>query len=357
MEWLKGEFHAHTLHSDGVLTPAEFLKAAEREEMDFFAITDHNTWTYPEFDVPAHVSIIAGVEVTMEFGHFNVFSEDGLEPDWLEELPTPWALRDAGTPPGASRELLDTVRESGLRMSINHPLSYPWEWMDPDTALRHVRFLEIWNDPAWPENRLNNPATVDMWTRWLNAGNRSTAIGGSDFHTPEDVERYDGRMVPGHRVGVPATYVLATGRDPSSLLEAVDARRAYVTMGPAVSFVGLAGSRPLEMGEDLGRFDGPIELSASASDPGWLTVELVRSGTVVAEATGRRSVGLELTQTVESSESGWMRADVRTRDGELVAVTNPIFYGPVPGDDDLAYGSFLEDSALELIAAFHEPSP
>ena len=42
---------------------------------------------------------------------------------------------------------------------------------------------------------------------------------------------------------------------------------------------------------------------------------------------------------------------------ELVAVTNPIFYGPVPGDDDLAYGSFSEESALELMAAFHEPSP
>ncbi len=322
----------------------------------FFAITDHNTWTYPEFDLPDHVSIIAGVEVTMEFGHFNVFSEDGREPGWLGDLAKPWALRDADTAPGASRELLSIVRRSGLRISINHPLSYPWEWMDPDTSLSDVRFLEIWNDPAWPENRLNNPATVDMWTRWLNAGSRATAIGGSDFHTPEDVERYDGRVVPCHRVGVPATYVLANRPDPSSLLEAVDARRAYVTMGPTVDFAARAGSRHLEIGDDVGLFEGRIELSLMAVDPGWLVVELVRDGEVVAEASGRGSTGLDSTQTIGEAEAGWMRMDVRTRRGELVAATNPIFYGPRPGILEVAYGSFIRDSALDLIAAFHEPS-
>lgn len=248
------------------------------------------------------------------------------------------------------------MRQSGLRTSINHPLSYPWEWMDPDTPLSDARFLEVWNDPAWPENRLNNPATVDMWTRWLNAGSRATAIGGSDFHTPDDVERYDGRMVPGHRVGVPATYVLATGRDPSSLLEAVDARRAYVTMGPIVEFSARAGSLHLEIGDDIGLYEGRIGLSLIAVDPGWLVVDLVRDGDVVAEASGKGSTGLETTQTIGEAEAGWMRMDVRTRRGELVAVTNPVFYGSKPGVSEVAYGSFIRDSALDLIAAFHEPS-
>lgn len=278
--------------------------------MDFFAITDHNTWTFPEFADSPNVMVIAGVEVTMEYGHFNVFSETGTEPEWLKGLPQPWAVRDEETPPGASQSLIEAVKASGLRMSINHPLSYPWEWLDSRTSISDARYLEIWNDPTWPENRLTNPAAVQMWTRWLNAGSRATAIGGSDFHTPEAAERFDGRVVPGHRVGWPRTYVLAEANDPASVLEAVDARRAYVTMGPTVELSARAADAEQGIGGDLSVVDGAVDFEASTSGVGWLALEMVKNGNVVAGAAGNGSTGLTLKQRIGGER---IRVDSRRR--------------------------------------------
>lgn len=352
-QWLGGDFHAHTKYSDGVLSPADLLRQADREELDFFAITDHNTWTYPEFDT-SEVMIIAGVEVTMEYGHFNVFSEDGVEPEWVNHLPKPFALRDDSTPPGASADLMAAVAQSGLRASINHPLSFPWEWMDDSTPLSSLQYLEIWNDPTWPENRLTNPAAVDMWTRWLNAGSRITALGGSDFHTPDATERFDGRIVDGHRVGLPRTYVWAEN-NPTSVLDAIDARKAYVTMGPLVNFEVESEAGVFGIGDDLGEVRGPVRIEASSTAAQWLILEIVMNGRVVAEKTSERSVGVS--ETLVAEGSGWIRVDVRSRDGELLCVTNPVFYGPEPVTSKLAYGSFVTDTARDLVQQFTSEHP
>lgn len=351
--WLKGDFHAHTMYSDGVLSPADFLRQAEREEMDFFAITDHNTWTYPEFD-KTDITIIAGVEVTMEYGHFNVFSEDGDEPDWMGLLPQPLALRDDSTPPGASAELFAAVAASGLRASINHPLSFPWEWMDDATPLASLQYLEIWNDPTWPENKLTNPAAVDMWTRWLNAGSRVTALGGSDFHTPDQTERFDGRRVPGHRVGVPSTYVLAENH-PTAILEAIDRRRAYVTMGPLVSLEVTSGAQEYGIGSDLGAVTQPVHVEATAVAPEWITIQLLVNGLVVDEATSQGRVGISHNLPLDGA--GWLRVDVRSRDGEVLAVTNPLYFGADVPANDLEYGHFVTDTARDLVQRFTSEYP
>src|SRR5207302_8223445 len=84
--WYRGDFHCHTLYSDGVLTPPELAALAKSEGLDFFAITDHNTVNaYPHFDAPAELLIIPGIEVTFEEGHFNVFGVDG-DQDWLRSI-------------------------------------------------------------------------------------------------------------------------------------------------------------------------------------------------------------------------------------------------------------------------------
>ena len=39
------ELHSHTVHSDAPQKTEELLKQAEKEEIDWLAITDHNTMT------------------------------------------------------------------------------------------------------------------------------------------------------------------------------------------------------------------------------------------------------------------------------------------------------------------------
>jgi hypothetical protein len=139
----------------------------------------------PHFSESDQVLVIAGIEVTLPYGHFNVFrpmasSRHGCrncgDPTFVERSEKQQKVR----PP----TLVERSGE-GLRASINHPLLFPWEWTDTGFRWPGFRYLEVWNDPTWPENRLANPAALDMWTRWLNAGLRITAVGGSDFHNPE----------------------------------------------------------------------------------------------------------------------------------------------------------------------------
>ena len=44
-KWYSGALHLHTIHSDGVLTPAALADAARDAGYDFIAITDHNNTT------------------------------------------------------------------------------------------------------------------------------------------------------------------------------------------------------------------------------------------------------------------------------------------------------------------------
>ena len=47
--WYRGDFHSHTIHSDGYSTIDEYAAHAKQRNLDFLAITDHNTWShYPE---------------------------------------------------------------------------------------------------------------------------------------------------------------------------------------------------------------------------------------------------------------------------------------------------------------------
>ena len=345
--WLKGDFHAHSTLSDGVLPPGRFIEEAEREQLDFFAITDHNTWSYPEFSQSEQVLVIAGIEVTMPYGHFNVFSVDGAEPDWVAALPPPAFVERSESQKGQARELIEAVRASGLRSSINHPLLFPWEWTDIGAPLSGFRYLEVWNDPTWPENRLANPAALDMWTQWLNAGLAITAVGGSDFHTPEKYLRGDGFTVDGHRVGIPRSYVDAEACTPQAILDAVDRGRVYVTMGPTVEFAVETEHGTVSMGDRIDEPDGPLWITARAWGDGEMETHVVHDGVTVARMAGADPV-VEHRIDPDPGSRSWIRIDVVGADG-VVAFTNPVHLGPDPNRSDFDYGSFTDLSAALTI--------
>lgn len=344
--WLKGDFHAHSTLSDGVLTPDRFIAEAEREQLDFFAITDHNVWSYPAFADSPNVLVIAGVEVTMPYGHFNVFSETGTEPDWIMALPEPPAV-ERESQRGAAVALVEEIARQGLRASINHPLLFPWEWTDDAAPLSAFRYLEVWNDPTWPENQLANPAALDMWTKWLNAGLRVTAVGGSDFHNPEKLPRFDGLVLDGHRVGIPRSYVDAEAATPGAILDAVDRGRVYVTMGPRVEFVVESAAGTAGPGENLGVIDGPLWITGRAWGDGSLEIQVVVDGAVAATASGFNPV-VEHRVDPDPMTPTWVRIDVADPGGVL-AFTNPVFCGPDPEPPKADYGTFTDVTAALAI--------
>ena len=344
--WFKGDFHAHTFHSDGVLSPPDLLAHARAQGLDFFSITDHNIIdAYDKFGKHDDMLIIQGTEVTMDYGHFNVFGLSD-KPNWMASLPnsmeTYRAQAESGDSEYTPSELMRLTHEQGLLNSINHPILPPWAWLDEETDLRYVDFVEIWNDPTWPGNDIGTPAAIEMWSRWLNAGLRKTAIGGSDFHNPNPMPQKDGSIVAGNRLNEPTTHVYALGLSERSIMDGLLARHAWVTTGPTLAFGAQSDGRTLMIGEDAGLVDGLLRLQGTAEGTGLLVVQVVRNGEVVAEASGCERVGLMAEVSVNSAEAAWFRLDARDEHNRHRAVTNPIFTGPQPEPASHFYGDYLD---------------
>ncbi|MCK9536202.1 MAG: PHP domain-containing protein [Bacilli bacterium] len=64
---MKGDFHIHTVHSDGVYTVTEIIKLAQN--LDYIAITDHDTFSGAKEAIkhPSQLRIIFGVELSTDY--------------------------------------------------------------------------------------------------------------------------------------------------------------------------------------------------------------------------------------------------------------------------------------------------
>jgi hypothetical protein len=280
--WYRGDFHAHTTVSpDGLHSPAEFVALARDQGLDFVAITDHNKiGAWEQLSHPPEILVLPGLEVTLHEGHWNVFPIAGPLA-WMTELQERYD--EAG---GVSQntpfvaQTLKTIAAAGQLNSINHPHLPPWAWQLGEIDLRDVQCVELINDPTWPggkghpSNLQATGAAVALWTRWLNAGHRITAIGGSDYHGPKTTP-------PGYRPRLthPATYVYAPELSVTGILQGVRQRRAYITMAGTVSFKANLNGQTFDIGQDIGASQGDLTLTGqlTAFPPGY-TARIIKNG-------------------------------------------------------------------------------
>ncbi|MCA2221438.1 CehA/McbA family metallohydrolase [Nonomuraea aurantiaca] len=214
LRWFAGDFHSHTVHSDGVLTIPELAELAKGRGLDFLVVTDHNTISHhPWLGDDRGIALLPGQEVTTDRGHANVFGDVG----WVDfRQPADSWVRHA-------------AREGGL-ISINHPLGGDCAWLQPLTE--RPRIAEVWHS-GWWDRRWGAPlAWADAWAPDL------VAIGASDFHRPGD----DG--LP----GAPTTWVLA--EDTSTIFDAVAAGRTAISAGPGEPLLLRLGDELLALDAD-----------------------------------------------------------------------------------------------------------
>lgn len=342
--WYRGDFHAHTHHSDGLLSPPQLVDVARAEGLAFFAITDHNsTAAYPHFGSQPDVLIIPGIEVTFDEGHYNAF---GIV-DWPG-----WA---AGIFAGRNRirrnELtLNQVMEQGIPSgwlnSINHPLLTPWAWTDETTDLRHVHCLEIWNDPSWPDNEWANPQAISLWSEWLNEGYRITALGGSDYHRPEPPPN---QQKPPERLGYPSTYVYADELSGQAILAGLRQHKAYVSLGPQLMFQATLNGRAFQIGDDIGGRSGEIILAATITPDGFpARAQIVKNGHTIAEQplSPGTDNAFEVKDQLRADVMSWYRLDITGEQGQFLAITNPIFAGRRRLPQKITFGEFVSNEAV-----------
>ncbi|MFQ5923742.1 MAG: CehA/McbA family metallohydrolase, partial [Anaerolineales bacterium] len=324
--------------SDGVHSPDELVEVARAEGLDFIAVTDHNTISaFAEFGEQREVLVIPGMEVTLLDGHFNVLGVGGWS-DWMEGFVHE---RDIGERPGrSSSDFLRQTSSLGLLNSLNHPVLKPWEWSDGAADMGDVHFVEVWNDPSWADNVEANPEAIALWTKWLEAGHRITAIGGSDYHRPTPRPGQD--KTP-ERLGLPSTYVYAEQLSGAAIMQGLRRHRAYISMGAQVSLQAQTNGKTYEIGDDLGELSGAIDFKAAATDcPSSGRAQIVRNGHVVAEAPveGGQTV-LRWRNNANPAHSDWYRLDLLGEERQMLAITNPIYAGTQRTPAMQKFGDFV----------------
>lgn len=113
-------------------------------------------------------------------------------------------------------------------------------------------------------------------------------------------------------------------------------------MGPQASFQARADGRTYDIGADLGEWSGDIKLEARVwACPEPARPSLVKNGVILAEAevAGDRAE-LWVTDHVIAGEPAWYRFDVMTPEGQMLAITNPIYVGPVRTPTLHQFGEF-----------------
>jgi predicted metal-dependent phosphoesterase TrpH len=219
---LKGDFHIHTVFSDGVVWPTYRIQEAWRDGLDILAISDHIEYRphsqYINADRNTSMKIAApeaeklgillvpATEVTREqgvIGHFNaIFIKDAE----LMNLEDP-------------KEALREARRQGAFIFFNHP---GWKM---DTLVFSPFQKELLEegliDGVEAVNGFEFYPRAISWCKDLNL----TLFATSDAHDPVPVYfKYDRRGAEDVRYR-PMTLVLAKDKTLEAVREALDARR------------------------------------------------------------------------------------------------------------------------------------
>lgn len=152
---LKGDFHIHTIFSDGEVTPSYRVSEARNNGLDIIAITDHIEYRPKEYiskkvtlntpyelaleatDGDDDIIVIHGIEISRSkpFGHMNaLFIDDAEKADLKDDL-----------------EALNAMVEQGAYIIWNHPgwpddkcTMYPLH--EKLIAEGKIHGFEVWND-------------------------------------------------------------------------------------------------------------------------------------------------------------------------------------------------------------------
>ncbi len=331
--WYRGDLHMHTAHSDGSCTSQSgtmvpcpvfvTVEDAVKQKLDFIAITDHNTISHydaerelqPYFD---QILLIPGREITTYSGHANVFGPT----DFID-----FRAEAKGAP--SINTVFRAAQSAGAFISVNHPGDPTGAncigcgWSVTDTNWNLVNGIEAVNgtDPAHYE------ADIRFWDRELAKGYRLIAIGGSDTHRPE-------RGTIGH----PTTVVHAQELSVSGILDAI--RKGHVCIDVTASHDKVIDLQAADaaahaaMGETLtAARDDRVSLTAHVIGASGSTLRWLLDGKELSTLPPETLSGDSAEPTATWTSDGqhhWLRAEVRTTDGTLQLLSNPIFFNWPP---------------------------
>ncbi len=332
--WYRGDLHMHNAHSDGSCksvsgekVPCPLFKTLEMAEvrgLDFVAVSDHNTISQfeaerelaPYFD---NLLLLHGIEITTFQGHANVFGTDRFID-----------FRVGSTDVPDMNAVLRQVRAANAMISINHPARDSGAkctgcgWTPhPDSDYGMVSCVEAVN--SIDANAADSG--IAFWERLLNRGFHLTGIGGSDTHDPTAYP------MPGPgTIGYPTTVVFANELSEGAILAAIRAGHVFIdvegTRDRSLEMTATTASAKAMMGDAIPARKGDrIAISVRVAHVSGGVLEIIEDGSPLPDARTAIASDSESKQiTLAADGNGhWVRANVRSVDGKLLLVGNPIY--------------------------------
>ncbi|WP_229970891.1 CehA/McbA family metallohydrolase [Pontibacter harenae] len=310
--WYRGDLHMHTFHSDGKRTQQKLLQEAKANGLDFIVSTEHNTnsasldWGQYKTD---KLLVINGEEVTTTaFGHWNAI---GLNPTtWIEWR---YTLED-----NVIATYLNQVKADGGLAIINHPFYNEERINNFGFDVDLFDGIEVWNGHAkW--NQLDDMA-VKWWDNLLRQGKKKIAIAASDSHTPG---------LSDNPVGSPQTVVQAQALSRKQIMAGLRAGKAYLAQGKDInlSLTAKLGPATAGIGDTLATTSpsGEVQvLFAVKGAPANCVATLIGEEGVLATEKAKGG-SLNASWRVATGSTKYIRVEVRNMQGDMVALTNPIW--------------------------------
>jgi hypothetical protein len=328
--WYRGDLHMHTAHSDGQCASQSgnkipcpvFLtvEAAARRDLDFIAISDHNTTSQydamrelqPYFD---KVLLIPAREITTFYGHMNLLGTAS----YLDFRVGSPSVPDTNT-------LLRQAQRLGALVSINHPEAPTGElcmgcgWT-PKTSVNMnlVTAVEAVNGGS----ELEGTSGIPFWDKQLNEGHRLTGIGGSDNHnalsTPDRPSA----------IGNPTTVVYATELSTPAILAGIRSGHVFVDATASrdrlLTMTGQTARATAQMGDSMEvgqQISIDFDVQEKGADEGKISV--IEDGHPLA-VSSNATKGTLHTRWTSDGHRHWFRPQVYGPDGKLWIIGNPIY--------------------------------
>lgn len=307
--WLRGDFHAHTAHSDGHWHAEDLIAHALERKLDFQALTDHNTLagvaSFAQASAGRIISL-GGLELTTFYGHAVAL---GIQ------HAVSWHLRPGYDMRGAA----EATRNAGGLFIIAHPhapgdpFCTGCDWTYADLMPGAAPAVEVWNG-EWHEEDGQNEKGLQLYYGWLNQGHRLIATAGTDIHGP-----YLAGQKPGFNV------VYARSSDADGILTAARAGHLFLSSGPQLEVTAHGADGGTAMMGDV--LSGALkQLDAHWRDvAAGRTLRVIADGVVAHEQTVAESGALNWQD--DGHAARWVTLEIRAADGTLEALSNPVFAG------------------------------
>ncbi|UUX33782.1 CehA/McbA family metallohydrolase [Fundicoccus culcitae] len=316
--WYKGDLHTHTNSTDGNMSAEKLTDEAERLELDFFAITDHDFYhlKWPK----TKLIVLPGVEITAIQGHFNVI---GLKKiiDWTPNKNDQGFNSNIGI-----NRLFNEFHAQDAIVSINHPFLDECMWTFNEVQLENVDAIEIINDPTYPDNLKANKKTIQFWTELLNEGYRITGIGGSDVHYyPTE---YNLATTQTTEIGLPLTHLYMEACNKDNIVKSIANGMCYVTNGIDLEFNIKMNNETIIVGQ---RFTNnntvyPITYEVSVKGVPNVHIQFILNGELI-DYFVQEETRVVFQIDISSNKYHWLRCDIYDKEGLLLGFINPIYFG------------------------------